>query len=155
MDRASIHRLSYHLKQACDRWRWKALAQSEAGSPLVEGVDWQAPKRALKKLKGLRNKALVAVWQGAIRHGLGSWCTRCDQEASFQHVMWDCSWWEQNQQEPADFSRLRQEYPDASMWLRGIPALQAKPEGYTQVVQETGVFQQHRWRVMTSICHGW
>ena len=142
LDRASLHKLSFHLKQACDRWRWKALSQSEAGSSLEAGVQWQAPGKARKKLKGLRNKALVAVWQGAIRHGSGAWCARCDQEASLQHVMWDCSWWRDNQQEPIDFPRLRKEYPDTSLWLRGLPAKQPRPSSYAQALQESGVFQQ-------------
>ncbi|CAE7419135.1 unnamed protein product, partial [Symbiodinium sp. CCMP2456] len=73
---------------------------------------------------------------------MGSWCSRCNQEASLRHVLWDCSWWAQNQQEPEDFPRLRKEYPDASLWLRGLPAAQNKPLGYTQVFQETGIFQQ-------------
>ncbi|CAE7245871.1 unnamed protein product [Symbiodinium sp. CCMP2456] len=142
LDRASLHGLSYHLKKTCDGWRWKAISQSEDGQSLANGVEWQAPRRALKQVKGLQKKALVAVWQGAIRHSMGSWCSRCNQEATLRHVLWDCSWWAQNQQEPEDFPRLRQEYQDDSLWLRGLPAAQDKPLGYTQVFQETGVFQQ-------------
>ena len=142
LDRASLHALSFALRRACNVWRWKALSSSEAGSSLEGGIQWQAPGKARKKLKGLRNKALVAVWQGAIRHGSGAWCARCDQEASLKHVLWDCSWWKENQQEPADFPRLRKDYPDSSLWLRGLPGKQPRPHCYTQVVQESGIFQQ-------------
>ena len=89
-----------------DRWRWKALSQSAAGGSLEVGIQWQALGKARKKLKGFINKALVAVWQEAIRHRAGTWCARCDQAASLQHVMWDCGWWNENQQEPEDFPRL-------------------------------------------------
>ena len=49
LDRASLHRLSRKLKQACDQWRWDALAQCEGGYTLQKGIEWQAPRRALKK----------------------------------------------------------------------------------------------------------
>ena len=142
LDRASLHALSFALRRACNEWRWKALSHSEAGISLENGVQWQAPGKARKKLKGLKNKALVAVWQGAIRHGSGAWCARCDQEASLKHVLWECSWWKDNQPEPADFPRLRKEYPDSSLWLRGLPGKQPRPPCYAQVLQESGIFQQ-------------
>ena len=142
LDRANIHALSFALKRTCNEWRWKALSRSEEGSSLEGGIQWQAPEKARKKLKGLRSKALVAVWQGAIRHGSGAWCARCDQEASLKHVMWDCSWWTENQPEPEDFPRLRKEYPDSSLWLRGLRGKQPRPPCYRQVLQETGIFQQ-------------
>ena len=142
LDRASLHALSFALRRACNEWRWKALSHSEAGISLENGVQWQAPGKARNKLKGLKNKALVAVWQGAIRHGSGAWCARCDQEASLKHVLWECSWWKDNQPEPADFPRLRKEYPDSSLWLRGLPGKQPRPPCYAQVLQESGIFQQ-------------
>ena len=142
LDRASLHALSFALRRACNEWRWKALSHSEAGFSLENGVQWQAPGKARNKLKGLKNKALVAVWQGAIRHGSGAWCARCDQEASLKHVLWECSWWKDNQPEPADFPRLRKEYPDSSLWLRGLPGKQPRPPCYAQVLQESGIFQQ-------------
>ena len=44
--------------------------------------------------------------------------------------------------EPTDFPRLRMEYPDSSLWLRGLPGNQPRPLGYAQVLQESGIFQQ-------------
>ena len=120
LNRASMHGLSLRLKQACDGWRWAALARSEKGHTLQSGVDWQAPRKALKQCKGLQNRALVAVWQGAIRHGHGAWCSRCNQEATLEHVLWNCEWWRLNHPEPPEFVKLRQQYPDPSLWLRGL-----------------------------------
>ena len=142
LDRASLHHLSFHLKQTCDQWRWAALARSEEGSNLATGIDWQAPVKARKRLKGLNFSALTAVWQGAIRHGAGAWCARCNKAATLRHVLWDCSWWQQNQQEPSDFPRLRKAHPDASLWLRGLPASMPRPSCYQQQLQETGIFNQ-------------
>ena len=120
LDRGSMHRLSLRLKKTCDQWRWKALACGENGQTLKDGIDWQAPRKALKQCKGVKSKALVAVWQGAIRHGKGAWCSRCNQEATLQHVLWECSWWKSHLVEPEEFARLRAQYPDPSLWLRGL-----------------------------------
>ena len=84
----------------------------------------------------------MAVWQGAIRHGKGAWCTRCSQEATLQHVLWECSWWKSHLVEPADFARFRAQYPDPSLWLRGLGPVQARPATYQQVLVEEGVFCQ-------------
>ena len=142
LDRGSMHLLSLRLKKTCDPWRWKALACGENGQTLQEGIEWQAPRKALKQCKGVKNKALVAVWQGAIRHGKGAWCTRCNQEATLQHVLWECSWWESHLEEPAEFARFRAQYPDPSLWLRGLGPVQARPATYQQVLVEEGVFCQ-------------
>ena len=142
LDRGSMHLLSLRLKKTCDQWRWKALACGENGQTLQEGIEWQAPRKALKQCKGVKNKALVAVWQGAIRHGKGAWCTRCNQEATLQHVLWECSWWKSHLVEPAEFARFRVQYPDPSLWLRGLGPVQARPATYQQVLVEEGVFCQ-------------
>ena len=60
LDRGSMHLLSLRLKKTCDQWRWKALACGENGQTLQEGIEWQAPRKALKQCKGVKNKALVA-----------------------------------------------------------------------------------------------
>ena len=113
-DRAQLQALSYLMGRAVDRWRWQAIQQAEEASSLGGGIDWQAPRRALKQSKGLEHTALQAIWQGAIRHGKGAVCRRCDKPASLKHVLWDCSWWRTHCQEPEDFPRLRQENPDVS-----------------------------------------
>ena len=61
LDRGSMHRLSLRLKKTCDQWRWKTLACGENGQTLKDGIDWQAPRKALKQCKGVKSKALVAV----------------------------------------------------------------------------------------------
>ena len=38
--------------------------------------------------------------------------------------------------------RLRQENPDASLWLRGVPGKVMRPASYEFGIQETGVFEQ-------------
>ena len=58
LDRGSMHLLSLRLKKTCDQWRWKALACGENGQTLHEGIEWQAPRKALKQCKGVKNKAL-------------------------------------------------------------------------------------------------
>ena len=143
LDRASLHRLSRKLKQACDQWRWDALAQCEGGHTLQKGIEWQAPRRALKKTPSkLHRNALVAVWQGAIRHGKGAVCTRCNQEATLSHVLWECSWWQDHHPEPQDFAMLRGKYPDPSLWLRGLGPPHVRPVTYRQRLVEEGIFQQ-------------
>ena len=102
-DRAQVQALSYLMGRAVDRWRWQAIQQAEEASSLGGGIDWQAPRRALKQCKGLEHTALQAIWQGAIRHGKGAVCRRCDKPASLRHVLWDCSWWQTHCQEPEDF----------------------------------------------------
>ena len=141
-DRAQLQALSYLMGRAVDRWRWQAIQQAEEASSLGGGIDWQAPRRALKQTKGLEHTALQAIWQGAIRHGKGAVCRRCDKPASLKHVLWDCSWWRTHCQEPEDFPRLRQENPDASLWLRGLPGKVMRPASYEFGIQETGVFEQ-------------
>ena len=111
----SLHRLSLRLKQICDQWRWKALACSEKGHTLKDGVDWQAPRTAPKKCPSrLHKRALVAVWQGAIRHGKGSMCSRCGQEATLEHVLWKCKWWTNHHPEPPDQGAIPGSEPLAS-----------------------------------------
>eukprot|EP00439_Symbiodinium_sp_Y106_P004043 s12191_g1.t1 len=127
LDRGSMHRKSLRQKKTCDQWRWKALACGENGQTLKDGIEWQAPRKALKQCKGVKSKALVAVWQGAIRHGKGAWCSRSNQEATLQHVLWECSWWKSHLVEPEEFARLRAQYPDPSLWLRGLGPVQARP----------------------------
>ena len=141
-DRAQVQALSYLMGRAVDRWRWQAIQQAEEASSLGGGIDWQAPRRALKQCKGLEHTVLQAIWQGAIRHGKGAVCRRCDKPASLRHVLWDCSWWQTHCQEPEDFPRLRQENQDVSLWLRGLPGKVARPASYEFGIQETGVFEQ-------------
>ena len=57
LDRASLHRLSLRLKQTCDQWRWEALASSEKGHTLKDGVEWQAPRAALKQCPSRLHKS--------------------------------------------------------------------------------------------------
>ena len=82
----------------------------------------------------------MAVWQGAIRHGKGSMCSRCGQEATLEHVLWKCKWWTNHHPEPPEFERLRGQYP--SLWLRGLGPPQNRPATYQQELVEEGVFQQ-------------
>ena len=119
-----------------DQWRWKAIQLSERGTTLARGVDWHAPRLALKKSKGIEGKALKAIWQGAIRHGRGN------QPASLAHVLWECSWWKQQCPEPQEFQQQRACHPDPSLWLRGLPGVLTRPSCYQIHVQETWVFQQ-------------
>ena len=143
LDRASMQGLSRKLRHTCDQWRWDALAQREKGHTLKQGIEWQAPRRALKKTPSkLHRNALVAVWQGAIRHGKGATCTRCNQEATLSHVLWECSWWKNQHPEPQDFAMLRQKYPDPSLWLRGLGPPHVRPGTYQQQLVEEGIFQQ-------------
>ena len=44
--------------------------------------------------------------------------------------------------EPAEFARFWAQYPDPSLWLRGLGPVQARPATYQQVLVEEGVFCQ-------------
>ena len=44
--------------------------------------------------------------------------------------------------DPEEFAKLRAQYPDPSLWLRGLGPVQARPATYQQVLVEEGVFCQ-------------
>ncbi|CAE7252271.1 unnamed protein product, partial [Symbiodinium sp. CCMP2456] len=58
--------------------RHDSISKLEAGEALQQGIDWTVGRKLLKKLPKLQSKALLAVWQGALRCGSKAWCSGCD-----------------------------------------------------------------------------
>eukprot|EP00439_Symbiodinium_sp_Y106_P081961 s2196_g21.t1 len=120
-----LHAVVWHLKNAIQQQRWTAVAATPGAEDAVNGIDWQAAKKAVKHLAPLEKTAVQTLWQAALKAGPEAFCQRCQAEASLQHVLYDCAMWAGHAPPPLSILSMQAQGCYSSLWLRGLPAKRA------------------------------
>ena len=76
--------------------------------------------KALKELWPLQQTGLKALWQAALKAVSGAWCQRCQQAATIEHVLYDCTMRHSHQDPPLELRALGLKGGCPSMWSRGL-----------------------------------
>ncbi|CAE7475133.1 CACNA1S [Symbiodinium sp. CCMP2456] len=118
---SGMHAILWHLRQRIQKERWLDIAKTPGAIGVENGIDWKAAHKALLKLGPLQQTGLKALWQAALKAGSGAWCQRCQQAATIEHVLYDCTMWHGHEEPPPEVRALRLTGACPSLWLRGLP----------------------------------
>ena len=100
---------------------------------------------AQQSIKGLGcTKPCHTLWQGALQAGPDAWCSRCDKQCTYQHLLWECDWWQTNLPEPKKFEELRKSYPGSGLWTFGLSPRQTTEEPREENLQWEGDWEAVR-----------
>ncbi len=113
-----MHEVLQAMREQLIQERRARIAKSYNCQELEKGIDWYGAKQSIKGLGCM--KPCQTLWQGALQAGPDAWCSRCDKQCTYKHLLWDCDWWKTNLPEPKKFEELRKKYPGQGLWTLGL-----------------------------------
>ena len=137
-----MHAVLTAIKKQLVQERRQRIAKSYNCPELAEGIDWYGAQHSIKGLGC--TKPCHTLWQGALQAGPDAWCSRCDKQCTYQHLLWECDWWQTNLPEPKKFEELRKSYPGSGLWTFGLNPRQATEEPREENLQWEGDWEAVR-----------